>query len=66
MGERGQGTDPGDGDPFMLEKCCCIRIENDRALDSQATLFALEEIAPQAKLLHLDSGREALEYLFAT
>lgn len=43
-----------------------ILLVNDRALDSQATLVALEQVAPRAKVLHLDSGQEALEYLFAT
>jgi CheY-like chemotaxis protein len=43
-----------------------VLLINDRALDSQSTLVALEQVAPRAKVLHLVSGEEALEYLFAT
>jgi CheY-like chemotaxis protein len=38
----------------------------DGALDSQATLVALEQVAPRATVLHLESGQEALEYVFGT
>jgi two-component system, response regulator len=42
-----------------------ILVVNDRLLDAQETLFALEQVAPRAKVLHLCSGDEALEYLFS-
>jgi two-component system, response regulator len=43
-----------------------VLVVNDRILDSQATLVALEFVAPRARVLHLESGQQALEYLFAT
>lgn len=43
-----------------------ILVVNDRPLDTQMTLVALEQVAPRARVLSLESGREALEYLFAT
>lgn len=42
-----------------------ILVVNDRMLDAHETLVALEQVAPRATVLHLDSGREALEYLFS-
>lgn len=42
-----------------------ILVVNDRMLDAQETLVALEQIAPRAAVLHLESGSEALEYLFS-
>ena len=42
-----------------------IVVVNDRTLDAHATLVALEQVAPRARVLHLDSGGEALEYLFS-
>lgn len=42
-----------------------ILVVNDRMLDAQETLVALEQVAPRATVLHLDNGREALEYLFS-
>lgn len=41
-----------------------ILVVNDRMLDAQETV-ALEQVAPRAKVLHLDNGREAVEYLFS-
>jgi CheY-like chemotaxis protein len=43
-----------------------VLVVNDRMLDAQATLVALEFVAPRARVLHLDSGQQALQYLFAT
>lgn len=43
-----------------------LLVVNDRPLNSQLTMIALEQIAPRARPLLLQSGREALEYLFAT
>lgn len=43
-----------------------ILVVNDRPLDSQITMVALELVAPRARVLLLQSGAEALEYLFAT
>lgn len=43
-----------------------VLLVNDAALDAQATLVALEQVAPRATVLHLESGQEALEYLFST
>jgi CheY-like chemotaxis protein len=43
-----------------------VLLVNDRALDAHTTLVALEQVAPRANVLHLDSGQEALTYLFAT
>lgn len=42
-----------------------ILVVNDRMLDAHETLVALEQVAPRATVLHLDSGHEALEYLFS-
>jgi two-component system response regulator len=42
-----------------------IVVVDDRMLDAQETLVALEQVAPRATVLQLDSGREALEYLFS-
>ena len=42
-----------------------ILVVNDRMLDAHETLVALEQVAPRATVLHLDSGNEALEYLFS-
>jgi two-component system, response regulator len=42
-----------------------ILVINDRMLDAQETLVALEQIAPRATVLHLDSGNDAVEYLFS-
>jgi CheY-like chemotaxis protein len=43
-----------------------VLVVNDRALDSQVTLVALEQVAPRARVLHLDSGQDALHFLFTT
>ena len=43
-----------------------VLVVNDRMLDSQVTLVALELVAPRARVLHLESGQQALQYLFAT
>ncbi|MBM0105592.1 hypothetical protein JM946_12570 [Steroidobacter sp. S1-65] len=43
-----------------------ILVVNDRPLDSQITMVALELVAPRARVLLLQSGAEAVEYLFAT
>jgi len=43
-----------------------VLLVNDGALDAQATLMALEQVAPRATVLHLQSGQEALEYVFGT
>lgn len=43
-----------------------LLVVNDRPLAAQITMVALEQVAPRARLLLLQSGREALEYLFAT
>jgi CheY-like chemotaxis protein len=42
-----------------------VLVVDDRMLDAQETLVALEQVAPRATALHLDSGREALAYLFS-
>lgn len=42
-----------------------ILVIDDRTLDAQETLVALEQIAPRATVLHLQSGNEAVEYLFS-
>ena len=42
-----------------------VLVVNDRRLDAHETLFALEQAAPRATVLNLDSGREALEYIFS-
>lgn len=42
-----------------------VLVVDDRMLDAQETLVALEQVAPRATVLQLDSGREALEYLFS-
>lgn len=42
-----------------------VLVVDDRMLDAQETLVALEQVAPRATVLHLDSGREALAYLFS-
>jgi len=42
-----------------------ILVVNDRMLDAHETLVALEQVAPRATVLHLDSGGEAVEYLFS-
>jgi CheY-like chemotaxis protein len=42
-----------------------VLVVNDRMLDAQATLVALELVAPRARVLHLESGQRALEYLYA-
>lgn len=42
-----------------------VLVVNDRMLDAHETLVALEQVAPRAAVLQLDSGREALEYLFS-
>jgi two-component system response regulator len=42
-----------------------VLVVNDRMLDAHETLVALEQVAPRAAVLNLDSGREALEYLFS-
>lgn len=42
-----------------------ILVVNDRLLDADETLIALEQIAPRAKVLHLLGGDEALQYLFS-
>jgi two-component system, response regulator len=41
-----------------------ILVVNDRMLDAQETLVALDQVAPRASVLHVDSSNEALEYLF--
>lgn len=43
-----------------------VLLVNDGQLDSQETLVALERVAPRATVLHLESGQEALEYVFGT
>jgi two-component system, response regulator len=42
-----------------------ILVVNDRMLDAHETLVALEQVAPRASVLHVDSSSEALEYLFS-
>lgn len=42
-----------------------ILVVNDRSLDAQETLIALEQVAPTARVLHLEGGTEALQYLFS-
>ena len=42
-----------------------ILVVDDRSLDAQETLIALEQVAPTAGALHLESGAEALQYLFS-
>lgn len=42
-----------------------ILVVNGRALEAQETLFALEQVAPHAHVLHLLGGDEALLYLFS-
>jgi PleD family two-component response regulator len=42
-----------------------ILVVNDRMLDAHETLVALEQVAPRATVLLLDSSNEALEYLFS-
>lgn len=42
-----------------------ILVVNDRMLDAHETLVALEQVAPRATVLHVDSSNEALEYLFS-
>jgi two-component system, response regulator len=42
-----------------------VLVVNDRRLDAHETLVALEQVAPRAAVLDLDSGREALEYVFS-
>jgi two-component system, response regulator len=43
-----------------------ISWSDSKAEEPQATLFALEQVAPRATVLHLESGQEALEFLFGT
>jgi PleD family two-component response regulator len=42
-----------------------ILVVNDRMLDAHETFVALEQVAPRATVLHLDSSNETLEYLFS-
>jgi PleD family two-component response regulator len=42
-----------------------ILVVDDRLLDANETLVALEQVAPRARVLHLESSNEALEYLFS-
>lgn len=42
-----------------------VLIVNDRLMDAQTTLVAFERVAPRARVLHLRSGTEALQYLFS-
>ena len=42
-----------------------VLVVDDRMLDAQATLVALEQVAPRAAVLQVDSSREALAYLFS-
>lgn len=42
-----------------------IVVIDDRRLDTNETLVALEQVAPRATVLHLESANEALEYLFS-
>jgi CheY-like chemotaxis protein len=42
-----------------------VLVVNDRLLDAQTTLVAFEQVAPRARVLHLLSGSESLEYLFS-
>jgi CheY-like chemotaxis protein len=42
-----------------------ILVVDDRSLEAQETLIALEQVAPAATVLHVDGGAEALEYLFS-
>jgi CheY-like chemotaxis protein len=44
---------------------CDVLVVDDRMLDAQETLVALEQVAPRATVLQLDNGREALAYLFS-
>lgn len=50
---------------MMLSTPDVLLVENG-ALESQATIFALEQVAPRATVLHLASGQEALEFMFGT
>src|SRR5687767_1994975 len=42
-----------------------VLVVNDRVLEADETLVALEQVAPRAAVLNLHSGREALDYLFS-
>lgn len=42
-----------------------ILVVNERSLDAQETLFALDQVARRARVLHLPCGDEAIEYLFS-
>lgn len=42
-----------------------VLVVNDRLLDAHETLVALEQVVPRARVLHLCSGDEALQYLFS-
>jgi two-component system response regulator len=42
-----------------------VLIVNDRMMDAQTTLVAFEQVAPRARVLHLMTGSEALQYLFS-
>jgi two-component system, response regulator len=42
-----------------------VLVIDDRSIDADVTLFALQRAAPAAKVLRLKSGEEALSYLFA-
>lgn len=42
-----------------------VLVVNDRLLDAQETLVAIEHVAPRARALHLDSSEETLHYLFS-
>jgi two-component system response regulator len=43
-----------------------VLVVNDHPLDAQTALFAFEQVAPRARVLHLFDGSEALQYLFST
>lgn len=42
-----------------------VLVVDDRVLDAQATLVALEQVAPRATVLDLNSSRKAMAYLFS-
>jgi two-component system, response regulator len=48
-----------------MAECHDILVVDDRSLDAQETLIALEQVAPAASALHMESGAEALQYLFS-
>lgn len=56
---------------FLQESICMVSsadvlVVDDRLLEAQTALVALERVAPRARVLHLVDGGEALEYLFST